>query len=121
MDPVIRTRIASARMMRAMVPAISHLRRRRRYSRACKENIRTYPERPIFWTPSGKDAGRETPEELKRSRSESLKRHSSPFFSFALTFSLGLRLGMIQRFILKAQHVAQTGGSFIHEHRFHQA
>ena len=42
--------------------------------------------------------------------SGSLMRHSSPLFWFALTFPLGLRLAMIQRFILKAQRVAVFGG-----------
>ena len=41
--------------------------------------------------------------------SESFGRHSSPVFSRALTFLLGLRLAMIQRFILKAQRVAAWG------------
>jgi hypothetical protein len=42
--------------------------------------------------------------------SESLGRHFSPLFWFPLTFFLGLRLAMIQRFILKAQRVAVLGG-----------
>src|SRR5206468_3144964 len=42
--------------------------------------------------------------------SESFGRHLPPVFWSALTFPLGLRLAMIQRFLPKAQRVAVFGG-----------
>jgi hypothetical protein len=42
--------------------------------------------------------------------SESFGRHLPPLFSSPLTFLLGLRLAMIQRFFPKAQRVAVFGG-----------
>lgn len=42
--------------------------------------------------------------------SESFERHFPHLFSRALTFPLGLRLAMIQRFLPKAQRVAVFGG-----------